>query len=327
MLETIFSVMSLHPIFTNILILIASFFIVAKSSDLTVLSISEYARHFGISDYLIGFLVLAIGSSLPEFAASLTGSSAHESGVIFGTLIGSGITTLTLVLGLIAIFAKRIILKDKILNETRLALFPMIVLPFVLMIDGTLSRIDGFILLFIFLSFVVYLWQKEGSFGKLKSAHLKHVWRHALVFLGSLIAILLSARWLVFSSINLASLFHISPFFIAIFVISLGSSLPDLMVQLRSLRKGRTSIGIGEILGALIVEMNLMLGILALIHEIPLGSLNFFNIGLTGAFYIGTLSYILYLMGKKEMTQKNGIVLVSIYFLFIVTQIIVAKMI
>ncbi len=263
MLDILLEAMSAHPIIANILILIASFIIVAKASDLTVLGISEYARHFGISDYLIGFLVLAIGSSLPEFAASLTGSSANESGVIFGTLMGSGITTLTLVLGSIAIFAKKIVLKDKILNETRLALLPMIVLPFVLLLDGTISRIDGFILVFVFLSFVVYLWQKEGSFGKLKSAHIKHVWKHALVFLGSLIAILLSARWLVFSSINLAFLFNISPFFIAIFVISLGSSLPDLMVQLRSLRNRHTSIGIGEVLGALIVEMNLIIGILA----------------------------------------------------------------
>ncbi|MBW3023242.1 sodium:calcium antiporter [Candidatus Woesearchaeota archaeon] len=319
MIDQLANLMNQYPLISNIVILALSFIIVIKASDLIVFGMSEYARKFGISDYLIGFLVIAVGMSLPEFMSAITGAVAKDSGIVFGTILGSNIITLTLVLGVLAIAGKKINLESKLLKETGNYMIPLAIFPFVLFINKYLSRIDGIILIAVFLGYVVMLWRKEGTFGKLKKdVKLEKFWKDALVFIGSLVALLLAARWLVFSSINIANQMHVSSYLIALTVIGIGASLPDLIVQIKAIKTGHHNIGFGNILGSTLAKMLLLLGIVALITPFQL---NISKLLIALIFYVISMAFVLFLIKNKEMDYRHGMILVAIYLVFMALQI------
>ena len=89
--QIISQINTLNPLTFNIIVVVISLAMVIKSSDLVVYSISDYARKLGISDYLIGFLVLSIGTSLTELVAAITGATANQGGIVFGAVLGSSL--------------------------------------------------------------------------------------------------------------------------------------------------------------------------------------------------------------------------------------------
>ena len=113
------------------------------------------------------------------------------------------IAGIALVLGIFALVGRKISLRSKVLKDTELPIFLLSIVPFLLVADGLLSRIDGVILVLIYLAFLAGLAKKEAEIGHLKKQiQLKKIWKDALLFILALTAMLLSARWLVFSSIE-----------------------------------------------------------------------------------------------------------------------------
>lgn len=320
MFDTISAWMSGHPVAANLGILIASLVIVIWAADLAVLGISSYARKFGISDYLIGFLVLGIGTSLPEFVSAMMGGLVGQSGIVLGTLIGSGIVTLTFVLGTMALAGKGIVFRARLLEKTKWLTLLLISAPLALVLDGRLSRIDGAILIALFLAYTGLLWQREGTLGKLREVRIVRFWRDVAVFLGSLAALLLGARWLVFSSIRLAQEFEVSPFLIAITVIAVGASLPDLTVELRAIWRGHTAIGFGNVLGGVIAEMTLIIGLVALTIPIEIAPS---TLAFAGAFFLGTVVLLLWWTRKGSLSWPQGAALIALWLAFTLAQIVI----
>jgi len=321
MIDAIIGVMSQYPLVSNLIILALSFFIVAKAADLLILGIGEYARKFGISDYLIGFLVISMGTALPDFIAALMGALSNQGGIVLGTLIGSSICSIMLVFGVMGFVGKKIKVKAKILHGTKKYIFIMCVLPLVLISDGTLSRPDGFILVAAFAAYVVYLWVQEGKLGKLKSVMIKNLWRDVFIFLGALVALLLASRFLVFSSVNTANILGISPYFVALIIIGVGASMPDLTVELKSIIRGKTSIGFGNLLGGIIADMVFFLGLIALIRPINLVNINIVGVVVSSLFFAGTMGLVLWWAQKGTFTRKQGTMLLALYGLFLLAQI------
>ncbi|MEM4336539.1 MAG: sodium:calcium antiporter [Candidatus Woesearchaeota archaeon] len=319
MIDNIINIMNSYPVISNIIIVGLSFLILIKASDLIIFGISNYARKFGISDYLIGFLVVAIGMSLPEFSAAINGAIVNDSGVVLGTIFGSNIITLTLVLGVLAIAGHKINLESRLLRETGKYLLPLSVLPFFVFLNKEASRIDGLILILVFLVYIIMLWKKEGTFGKLRSVKIKFIWKDAFVFVGALVALLLSARWLVFSSINLSYIFGVSSYLVALIIIGFGSSLPDLTVQIKAVRSGHHNIGFGNVLGSTITKMLLLLGIVIMINPIKI---DFSLIIVSIIFYVVSMLFVIFLIKNKEMDYKHGILLIAVYLIFIFIEIL-----
>jgi len=314
---------SAHPLLFNIVVLVLSLLIVIKAADLLILGISNYSRKFGISDYLVGFLVLAVGTSLPELVSSLMGGSVGSSGVALGTILGSGVITITFVLGMMAVFAGRLNVRTKLLGKSTYLIWLMMLLPVVMLLDQKISRVDGVVLIIVFFTYIAGLWKKEGTFGRLKKARIKHLWKDIVVFLGALVALLLGARFLVFSSVVISQEVGISSYVIALIVIGLGASLPDLTVELKSLRKGRAGIGFGNVLGGITAEMLLILGIVAIFYPITLAGISILGLVLTVIFFLLSMALVIFWMRKNILHRWQGIVLLGIYLAFIVTQIII----
>ena len=311
---------SISPLVFNILIILASLVLLVKASDMALLGVTEYARKLGLSDYLIGLIIISLGASMPELVSAIMGVFADDPGVILGTILGSNITGITLVMGASAIFAKKLKLDPHVLEKTEIMTLIMVALPFLLLLNGVLSRIDGGILVAAYLIYIVMIWIKEGQAGTMKKdVKLEKIYIDGIVFVLALAALLLSARWLVFSSIEISTRLGISSYLVALIVIGIGTSLPDAVVAIRSIMKGHKGVGMGNALGSIVVKSTLFLGIISLISPIKA---SFMTIMLAELFLLSALGYILVLTVGKEMNWKHGIVLVSMYAVFITLSII-----
>ena len=320
--EALNSLIATNPLVFHILVALASLAIVAKSADLVVYGISNYARKLGVSDYLIGFLVISIGTAIPELTASITGTMINQGAIVFGTVLGANLFEIPL-LGLIFLIAKKIKTKQSVGMNAPIVTFFLIMLPLILVIDGVLSKVDGILLIISFLIYIARLWHGEGKLGNMeKSIELKNIWKDILIFSLALAALLLSARWLVFSSIQISNSLGISPYLVGLIVIGVGASAPELTVQLRSISKSHQNIAFGNVLGSLVANSAFVLGIAAITKPVYI---QFSTIFIASIFlFIGTL-YILIIMGKESVSWKHGLILISFYILFLLAEWILYK--
>ena len=314
----ILNLISNNPLIFHIAVIIASLIILVKAADLAVYGITRYARKLGLSDYLIGLIVVSLAASLPELVSALNGELMGDSGIVFGTILGSNIAGLSLVIGLLALVGKKVKVGCGILKKTKTDIFLLTILPFVLLIDSKLSRFDGALLITAYFIWLALLWKREGEFGKIKKdVKFKHLFRDGLIFVGCLIAILLLARWLVFSLINVASLLNISSYLIALVVIGIGSSIPDLTVGIRSVLRHHQDVGVGDVLGSLIMKSCLFLGIFALINPLVI---SWSLILVSFIFTILSVSLVLKFTCQETIDRKQGLILILLYVVFIIAQ-------
>jgi cation:H+ antiporter len=294
--------------------------ILFKSADLLVEGISRYARKLGLSDALIGLVVIAMAASAPEIISALMGFFSGDESIGFGAVLGNNMVHAALGIGIVAVLGRKIVLEPTIFTKQKLIMWAALMLPFLLALDGKLSRVDGIVLIAAFCIYIARLWKMEGKLGKLKKrVQVKHIWRDAFIFLGCLAALLLAGRWLVHSSILLSNAVGIPAYFIGLTVIGIGTTLPDLAVELKSVFKKHPSIGLGDLLGSFTIELLLFLGILSLVKPLTINPALVWNAAL---FLVLSISFVMYLMRGKAITWKHGLVLLGLFFLFLVIEII-----
>ena len=259
-----------NPLIFWPLVGILSFIIMVMSANELVFGIDRYAKRTGLSDYLVGLLIISMTASIPELVSSIAGIVEGDPGIIFGTILGSNLTGITLVLGIFALVGRKLKLINKVLAKMEVALFFMVMLPFVLGADDSLSRTDGIILIATYVMYAVYIWVKESETGHIKkNVKFRFLWKNALIFLLALAALLLSSRFLVHSSILISRILNIPTYIMAIIIIGIASSLPDILVGIKSIFEGETGVGIGDAFGSITVKALLFLGIFALIKPLP----------------------------------------------------------
>jgi len=307
-----------NPFFVNILIVLSSLYILFKAADLLVFGIADYAKKLGLSDYLIGLVIVAMAASMPEIIASLMGLEYKQSGVLFGAIIGSNMVHVALALGVLALIGKKVNVECKILDKSLFPMWIMLMLPFLLISDGQLTRPDGVVLVGIFSLYILILWKQEGTFGKIKKkVLLEKLWRDIFIFVGCLAALLLAGRWLVFGAVNLSKLFNLSPYFISLTIIGVGTTIPDFAIELRALLRKHQAVGVGDILGSLAIELVLYFGVLAIFHPLTIEIGSVLNAGI---FLMFCTTLMLYFIKKKFVTWKDGLVLTGIYLVFILIE-------
>ena len=307
------------PIFFHFLIIIASLGVLSKASGFIVWSISDYAKKIGVSKYLIGFFVISIATAIPEFVAALSAAEISQGGIVFGTIMGSNLFKIPL-MGIIFIIAKKINITQGVGGNAPIITLLVAMLPILLAIDGTLSKIDGIILVIAFFIYIGKLWHAEKQFGKIKgSVGFTRIAKDIIIFGLSIAASLLAARWLVLSSVAIGEGLEISPYLVGLLVIGIGSSAPELSVQFTSIKKHHHDIAFGNVIGSIIANAALVLGIVAIIYPIEIQFSTLIN---TAIFLTIGLGGLLYLVNKEHLTWKSGVFLIAIYLLFIIGELV-----
>lgn len=307
-----------HPIIFNLIVMFVSLAIVMKAADLLIKGAVGFAQKFGLSETVTGLLIIGIGTSLPEFIAALMGSGLEDAGIIFGTVLGSAVVTVNLVLGIEAVVAKKLPMESKALGISKYFIPAFMALPILLILDGNLSRLDGFFLLGVYFIHILLIWRREGSHSHLKNIRLKIVWKDMFIYLGAFAALLLGARFLVSSAITSSAILDIPSYIVALFVIGIGASIGDLTIDLKSILTGHAKLAIGDLLSGLVTEMLLILGIVALIHPV---SIAVKPLLISAAFSILPLTITLF-VAKRYVTRFHGVLHILLFAAFTIVQLI-----
>lgn len=288
-------------------------------ADFIIKESERIALHFDISHFVIGATLVALGTSLPEMAASMFASYQGKSDLAVANIVGSVSFNIVLILGLVFLIAKKVRPKrDLFAKDSAWIIVPIII--FVLMsIDGTISRTEGFLYLFLMAGYLIFLFSdaKEDIEQEidLTLAKEKFNWGRSIPLL--LIGFVLTiggANFVIESGSNIARMFGVSEWVIGLFLISLGTSLPELVVSLVAIKKGNADMSIGNIIGSNVANLSVALGGAALLSPLAVNlKENYFDI----AIMIAASAALLLILANRLYNKAGATILLLILALFL----------
>ncbi len=287
-------------------------------ADLLIEQSERIALRFNISEFIIGATLIALGTSLPEMAASVAASVNDKAALAVSNVIGSNILNITLVLASVFIIAKKINPdRDFFAKDSTWALMPVMV--FVLMIfDKEISRFDALLLLLMMGAYLLFLIQDSQSMPKPDidiEDHARFSWpKTSLMLLLGLGLVIVGADYTVESASNIAKSFGISEWIIGIVMVSLGTSLPELVVSISAAMRGKVDMAIGNIIGSNMANTSVVLGAAALVKPLPVdAAANMFDIV---TMIMATL-LLVFITANRLYSKSAGISLLIILGLFL----------
>ncbi len=302
--------------YKEVLIFLAACFVLVKSAEYAVKSIGHLARFLKLTEFVTSFILVAFVSSLPELFISIFSALDGNPSIGLGTLLGGNIADLTLILGLITLAGHPIKVHSSIVKKD-LYLGLLCILPILLGMNGTLSRLDGAILVSAGLIFIFILLREREYFHKQFDGK-DHITKHFLILLASVAFLILSAHFIVKSAEALALGIGIPAIIIGLVLVALGTTLPEFIFSLQSVRKGHADMAIGDLWGTVIVDACIGVGITALIVPI---TVNLFVLSIVGIFTAFAVFFALTFMRTDGILSRNeALALVLFYIAFVVTQ-------
>jgi cation:H+ antiporter len=293
--------------------------ILAASSILPIKGLANISKYFGVREFTTGFMVMAIATTLPELFVGISSALKKIPAMSLGNVIGSNIVNLTMILGIVVLIGRGIKIESENITKDAFYMFLITLLPLVLMIDKTLSRIDGGILIFIFIFYMHRLSKRriESNQKENKTKFTDLFKNFGYLFFG-LIIMLVSAYFIVFYGKALALNLGVPAILIGLILIALGTSLPELAFGIRSALSQHKELALGDIIGAIIINITLVLGITSLISPIKADFILF----LLSIIFMIVISFIFYNFIKADMklTIREGLALIMLYILFIIVE-------
>jgi len=287
-------------------------------ADFIINESERIATHFKIPHFIIGATLVAFGTSLPEMAASITASAANKSDMAVSNVIGSVVFNITLVLGIVFIISSKIRPKrDLFAKDSAWALFPLLI--FLLMsYDNTISRVEGVLFITLMAAYVLFLVVDAKELLAMDSHdHDKEAfgWAKSLLpLIIGFVMVVVGATFTIESASSIAREFGVSEWMIGLFLISFGTSLPELVVSLAAARKGNADMSIGNIIGSNVANFTMVLGSAALVNPLSIDTVaNQFDIFVT---IVATLM-LLFITANRLYNRSAGIALLIVLFLFI----------
>jgi cation:H+ antiporter len=253
------------PVLVPLALVAVGFLFLARGADWLVNGGVALAQRWKVSPLVIGLTILAWGTSMPELLVSTLGAVEGHPGIAIGTVLGSNVANIGLVLGASALVLSAV-LDQPLGGREILWLHLTVALLWVLLLDGVLSRVDGAVLLGAFALHNIHLWKTAHGSGKPPEGHhSNHPWGH--VVLGALV-IAAGAHFVVRGAVDLAMFLEIPNRVIGLTLIALGTSLPELAAGVGAARKGYAEISLGNVVGSNVFNTLAVLGVAALVHPI-----------------------------------------------------------
>ena len=307
----------------SFILLIIGFFFLIKGADLFVEGAASIAKKFNVPSMVIGLTIVAMGTSAPEAAVSITSSLAGQNDMSVANVVGSNFFNILVVLGVSSIIATLPVEKNTIKKDT----------PFLLLVSGLLllfgldlriSRIEGIILLAFFTYFLVNTVKTaKNSASNTKeeaaiTAEAEEVVEFSLpkTILLSLIGIagiVLGGDMVVDSATKIATSFGMSANLVGLTIVAVGTSLPEFVTSIVAIKKGETEIAIGNVIGSNLFNILLVLGLATTIKPIVISMFALFDI-----VFMVIITLILYFFMKKnnKLVKSQGFILLALYIAY-----------
>ena len=312
----------------DILLLIIGFIFIIKASDVLVDSASNLALKLKVPKILIALTIVSFGTCAPEVAISFQSISSSDSAIAFANVIGSCIVNVFLIVGL-ASFIHPIKIKHNTIKKELPILFIVTTVFSILMLDSlfnpltpnSFSKSDAFVLILLFILFLLYLFQmlfKKTNYEEdIKIKYRPIVCLILLVV--SIILIIFSSDLIINSAKDIAYGLGISEKIITMFVIVIGTSLPEMIMTVTSAKKGEFDIAIGNIIGTNIFNVCVVLTLPIIIY----GDISLDGFGFVDILMVFLTSFILFIFARsqKTITKLEGAIMLLyfiIYYIYLI---------
>lgn len=310
----------------NLILFLTFLFVLIKSADYATRYSSKLAKLFHLSEFIVSFFIVAVISTFPEATISIISAIKGVPEFGLGTLLGSNVADLALVFGILALISKKgISVKSKILKKDFLYL-ALLLFPVLLGLDGHFSRIEGILLvltgLFFFFTLSIESKMFRKKFNNLKSSNFL---KNLILLILSLIVLIVSANYTIKYGVDFANDIKIPSILIGLTMVSIGTCLPELFFSIRAIKKNHDELALGDVLGTVITDATIILGIIAIISPFYFNPIIIYVTG--AAMFIAGLLTVLFITTGKILTRKEGIFLLLFYVLYLVTEIVVTKLI
>lgn len=301
------------------LLLVVGFVLLLKGADFFVEGSSSIAKRLRVPSMIIGLTIVAMGTSLPECAVSISAAIAGNTGVAVGNAVGSNIFNLMVVCGVCALFCPLTVSRDTLTGE-----FPFsVIVAAVLMIFGwigmTLGHIDGFILLILFVGFLLWMIrsaQKARNENTDEDEYeIRPIWQCIIYIVGGAAAIAAGGQLVVNAASAIAASFGMSQNLIGLTIVAFGTSLPELATSVVAARKHEVDMALGNVIGSNIFNILFVLGVAAAIHPMVFQMENIIDIIVLVVMSIIVLCFA---WTKQKLVRWEGFTMLVMYAAYVV---------
>lgn len=305
-------------IMISLLLLSLGFFMLVKGADWFVEGSSGIAKRFGIPQLVIGLTIVAMGTSAPEAAVSITAALKGSADITVGNVVGSNIMNVLVILGISSVITSLAVSRSTIFRE-----IPFMVGVTLLLLaqglDGVVSFRDGIVLVLVFTAYLSYLFltskkeQEKESDTALAVVEERRLWKLLVQTAVGLVLIVAGSDVAVDAASDMARIWGMSERLIGLTIVALGTSLPELFTSVSAARKGNADIAIGNIVGSNIFNILFVIGISALITPVPFSAGFYVDTGVAAA--AGVILWVCSLR-KQKLNRMSGVIMMSVYALY-----------
>ena len=298
--------------FLQVIILLAGFLFLVKGADWFVEGAASIAKKLGIPQLIIGLTIVAMGTSMPEAAVSITAAMNKNAGITIGNVVGSNILNILIILGITAVITNVAIQKSTLLYEIPF----MTVITIILLIFGItgseVTFIEGVIFWILFIAFLAYLFvmSKKNKVSEEEAQCDMSYLKCIISIIAGGIMVVWGSDLVVDSASEIARTFGMSERFIGLTIVAFGTSLPELVTSVTAAKSGNVGIAIGNIVGSNIFNILFVIGTTALICNVPFESKFLIDSAVAVAagviLWLGTIK-------NKELRRPCGIIMLLAY--------------
>lgn len=313
----------------NVMIFIAALAVLAKASHIVIKSSISLAKHLEIGEFAVGFIFIAVVTSLPELMISVIAGLSGHGEIIIGNVIGSNIANKLLIFGMVAIFQGIVVSQKELIDHAGI-LLGVSLIPLILLWIGYIDFFSGLVLMGVFVIYAIIVPKTKISLEIKKlpptgitvaQAAYQVLKDHisALVDMVYLLVaigfVILASQAVVETTTNVGLLLGVGKSFIGLTAIAIGTSLPEIAIAATAIREKHISLALGEVLGTSVVNLTLVLGMGAMFTTIPMG---WASIGPAVLFMVLVHGVTLFLLcTRKRIGRVWGIVYLAGYALFL----------
>ena len=293
-----------------LLIFIVACSVLVRSGAWVVRSLIRIARYLKMTEFTVAFILMAFATTIPELFVGITSALHGRPELSFGNIIGSNIINLTLAVAIGVFIAKGLKCEGAVIQRSSIYTLLIAFLPILLMLDGSISRVDGVILILALAVYLQRLFYQKERFTKVFANAFNREWtqfrlflKDLAVFFGGLLLLLLSAEGIVWSSTYLATAFNMPLMIIGAVLVALGTNLPEITFGIKAITMGHKDMVLGNLLGAVAINSTLVLGVTVLIYPLKIVS---FSPYITGIIFVvaAVLFFTIFSRNGKEISIK-----------------------
>ncbi len=308
----------------NILFFALSVLFLIASGIFLVKALTRISHFLKIPEFSASFILMAIATSIPELFVGISSATSGSPELSLGNVLGAGILNLTLISGIFILSNKEIKIKNrKIGKDVYFMLVSILLIIFLYVIGKSLSRTDGIVLLFFFIFNIARKLRKSKKYTKKfkKRINRKGIAFSFLIFIPALIILFISSQYVVKYGSAIAIDLNLPKLVLGLFLLSVATTLPELTFSISAGSLKHKEMGLGDLIGAVVTNCTLVLGIVSVIHPIQTNFLGF----ITSAIFLFISAFIFttFLKTGKKLEKIEGISLILIYLLFVTIELFI----